>query len=255
MRLRRPLTPADSRSVTGLSDSVSLRLHVGTDRPTPSRRIGDGQFIDVSMTAASNVSTEAATYSWLVAQKPVQRQTGRHASVSPSGETQQLCADGRYANTGVPPRFPHEYKALFEWLKSLGLEDRLPEAVFLEMGAEWEGPFDLSLIGQDDAITAIFGAGRAALQLIASSVSAQDFFLGCQGVGLAVGPVNSPEEAFEDEHFKARGFHVQVNHDEIERTITYPGAPYRFEKTPWTIYRRAPTLNEHTDEVLADLDP
>ena len=40
LRLRRPLTPADSRSVTGLSDSVSLRLHVGTDRPTPSRRIG-----------------------------------------------------------------------------------------------------------------------------------------------------------------------------------------------------------------------
>ena len=40
LRLRRPLTPAYSRSVTGLSDSVSLRLHVGTDRPTPSRRIG-----------------------------------------------------------------------------------------------------------------------------------------------------------------------------------------------------------------------
>jgi len=216
---------------------------------------GEGQFIDVSMTAASNVSTEAATYSWLVAQKTVQRQTGRHASVSPSGETQQLCADGRYANTGVPPRFPHEFTALYDWLKSLGLEQELPEAVFLEMGAEWQGPFDLSLIGQDDAITAIFGAGRAALQLIASSVSAQDFFLGCQRAGLAAGAVNSPEEAFEDEHFKARGFHTHVHHEDIDRTITYPGAPYRFEKTPWSIRRPAPKLGEHTAEVLAELDP
>ncbi|MEC9240292.1 MAG: CoA transferase, partial [Pseudomonadota bacterium] len=188
-------------------------------------------------------------------QKTVQRQTGRHASVSPSGETQQLCADGRYANTGVPPRFPHEFKALYDWLKSLGLEQQLPEAVFLEMGAEWQGPFDLSLIGQDDAITAIFGAGRTALQLIASSVSAQDFFLGCQQAGLAAGAVNSPEEAFEDEHFKARGFHTHVHHEDIDRTITYPGAPYRFEKTPWSIRRPAPKLGEHTAEVLAELDP
>ena len=163
------------------------------------RGIGDrGQFIDVSMTAASNISTEAATYSWLVNQGTVQRQTGRHASVQPSGETQQLCADGRYANTGVPPRFPHEFKNLYDWLIELKLDSELPEAIFLEMGANWEGPFELSKIGEDDEITAIFSAGRAALQLIASKVAAQDFFTGCQRAGLSVGVVNSPEEAFED---------------------------------------------------------
>ena len=214
---------------------------------------GAGQFVDVSMTAASNISTEAASYTWLVSQETVQRQTGRHASVRPSGETQQLCADGRYANTGVPPRFPHEFKKLHDWLAQLGLDSELPEAVFLQMGAEWEGPFELSKIGEDDAITAIFGAGREALQLIASRVSAQDFFTGCQQAGLSVGAVNSPEEAFEDEHFKARGFQAPFHHDDIDRTITYPGAPYAFEKSRWAISRRAPKLGEHDEEIFAEL--
>ncbi len=213
---------------------------------------GEGQFIDVSMTAASNVTTEAASYSWLVAKRTVQRQTGRHASVSPSGETQQRCADGRYANTGVPPRKPKEFAALLGWLRALGLETELPEAVFLEMGAQWQGPFDLAKIGQDDEITAIFGAGREALKLIAAKVPAQDFFVGCQRAGLAVGVVNAPEEAFEDAHFKARGFHVTVRHPDLQRDIVYPGAPYALTGSPWAISRPAPKLGEHNDEVFGE---
>jgi crotonobetainyl-CoA:carnitine CoA-transferase CaiB-like acyl-CoA transferase len=216
---------------------------------------GQGQFVDVSMHASSNVTTEAASYVWLVAQLTVQRQTGRHAAVHPSGETQQLCADGRYANTGVPPRFPTEFERLHNWMTELGLVEEFPEAVFLEMGANWEGPFDLSRIAEDDTIAAIFRAGRDALKLIAARLPAQDFFVGCQRAGIAVGVVNSPEEAFEDEHFKARGFQTPLHHEDIDRTILYPGAPYSFEKTPWRLQRRAPKLGEHTSEVLAELQP
>lgn len=211
---------------------------------------GEGQFIDVSMHAACNVTTEAASYSWLVARQTVERQTGRHAAVNPSSETQQRCADGRHANTGVPPRTPAEFGMLLRWLRELGLEGELPEAVFLEMGAEWEGPFDLSSIGRDDAVTAIFGAGREAMKLIASRLSAQDFFVGCQRAGLSAGAVNAPEEAFEDEHFKARGIQVPVYHEDLDRTVIYPGAPYRMTGSPWRISRRAPRLGEHNEEVL-----
>ncbi len=214
---------------------------------------GEGQFIDLSITAALGVTTEAASHTYLVAGQTVQRQTGRHAAVTPTGETQQRCADGRYANTGVPPRKPSEFAALDAWLTGLGLREELPEAVFLELGANWEGPFDLSRIGTDDAVTAVFGAGREALRLIASKVSARDFFLGCQRAGLAVGVVNSPEEAFEDDHFKARGYQVPVLHEELGREVVYPGAPYVLHGSPWAISRRAPALGEHTDEVFAEL--
>lgn len=214
---------------------------------------GAGQFIDVSITAALNVTTEAASFSWLVAEQTVQRQTGRHAAVEPTGETQMKCADGRYVNTGVPPRFPHEFARLYAWLMETGLTEQFPEAVFLEMGANWEGAFDLSLIGTDDTITAIFMAGREALQLIATNVSAYEFFTGCQNAGLSVGVIYSPEEAFEDEHFKARGFRIDVEHEDLGRTLTYPGAPYRLPASPWTISRRAPRLGEHNEEVFQSL--
>jgi crotonobetainyl-CoA:carnitine CoA-transferase CaiB-like acyl-CoA transferase len=215
---------------------------------------GIGQFIDVSMTAALNVTTEGASYTWLVAGDTVQRQTGRHAGVNPTGETQMQCADGRYVNTGVPPRFPRDFAKLLGWLTEVGLVDQFPEAVFLEMGANWDGPFNLADIGTDDTVTAVFMAGREALQLIARNVSAYDFFTGCQRAGLSVGIIYSPEEAFEDEHFKARGFQVEVPHDDLQQTLTYPGAPYQLPASPWKISRRAPHLGEHNDEVFQSLE-
>ena len=205
------------------------------------------------MTAALNVTTEAASYSWLVNKSTVQRQTGRHAAVNPTGETQIQCADGKWANTGVPPRFPDEFRKLHTWIIDLGLEGQFPESVFLEMGANWEGQFDLSQIGTDDTITAIFAAGREGLKLIAASIDAYDFFVGCQNVGLAVGIVNSPEEAFEDPHFRERGFHVEVEHEDVGRHITYPGAPFNLPKAPWSISKRPPLRGEHTQEVLKEL--
>jgi crotonobetainyl-CoA:carnitine CoA-transferase CaiB-like acyl-CoA transferase len=214
---------------------------------------GQGQFIDVSIHGASNVTTEAASYSWLVANQTVQRQTGRHAAVDPSGETQMRCKDGRWVNTGVPPRYPVEFARMLEWLNELGLAEEFPEAVFLEMGAALDGQLNLSKIGADEEITAIFSAGRAALVLIAENVSAYDFFIGCQSRGLAVGVIYSPEEAFEDEHFKARGFQVGVRHEDMGKTFRYPGAPYKLPASPWAISRRAPKLGEHDAEILGAL--
>jgi benzylsuccinate CoA-transferase BbsE subunit len=86
--------------------------------------------------------------------------------------------------------------------------------------------------------------------LIAENVTAYDFFVGCQTRALAVGVIYAPEEAFEDRHFVARGFQVEVAHDDLGRTFRYPGAPYKLPASPWRISRRAPTLGEHDAEVL-----
>ena len=79
---------------------------------------------------------------------------------------------------------------------------------------------------------------------------AYDFFIGCQERGLAAGIIYRPDEAFEDPHFAARGFPVKVEHPDLGRTFRYPGAPYKFEKTPWRVLRRAPRIGEHNDEIL-----
>jgi len=213
---------------------------------------GEGQLVDVNMHAAANVTTEMASYHWLVQRTTVQRQTGRHAMEQTTLPTQVRCADGRWVSTGLPPRKPREYQYVYDWIVELGLEPEFPEAIFLKQGAERES-IDLSKIGLDEEITVIFGAGREALNLIASRISAYEFFIGAQERGISVGVIYSPEEAIEDPHFRARGFPVEVLHPELGRSVTYPGAPYRFEKTPWRISRRAPQLGEHEAEVLGEI--
>ena len=54
-------------------------------------------------------------------------------------------------------------------------------------------------------MTAIFAAGREALAFIASRVTAYELFLGGQRAGVPVGVIYSPEEAFDDPPFVARG--------------------------------------------------
>ena len=210
---------------------------------------GEGQFVDVSMHQASNVTTEAASYSWLVAGQTVQRQTGRHASTILTQDTQVMCRDGRWVNTGVAARTPREYAAIHSWIVDLKLEEAFPEVVFLEMGAAMDKPLTYDRIGADEEATAIFMAGRDALGVIAAAVDADDFFVGFQTRGFPVGAIFSPEEAFENDHFRARGFQTPVAHAD-GRTVLYPGAPYRFSATPWAIGRPAPKLGEHNAEVL-----
>jgi crotonobetainyl-CoA:carnitine CoA-transferase CaiB-like acyl-CoA transferase len=214
---------------------------------------GGGQFIDVSLYAAANVTTEMASYGWLASRREVQRQTGRHAAFRPTGETQVLCADGLYLNTGVPPRSPVEFKVLHEWLVALGLADEFPLAALLEMGGEYEH-IGVAEIEENPMIGEVFGAGRDAVALIASTLPATEAFVGFQSRGIAVGAVLTPEDVMGDPHFRARGFPVQVTHEDLGRTFTYPGAAVRLNGSPMSIRGRAPHVGEHTDEVLAALD-
>ena len=213
---------------------------------------GKGQFIEVNLNAACNVTTEMASYEYLVAGKTVQRQTGRHATVKPSLPTQSRSGDARYVNTGIPPRNAAEFAALYGWLQDEGFIDEFPEAVFVKMGAE--RPYvDFFQIGVDDEVTAICSAAREAQDLLARRLSARDFFIGAQSRGLAAASINTPEEVLSDPHFQERGFPVEVEHPERNCRYTYPGAPYRFTHTPWRIQGRAPRIGEHNEEILGQI--
>ena len=214
---------------------------------------GVGQHLDVNINAAVNVTTEAGSYSWLVAHETVQRQTGRHAGVRPSMPSQIKCADGRYVNTGLPPRRPREFGLVYEWLEEEGLLEELPEAALLQVGSEMAG-FSLADLMNNEELQAIFGAGRQAFDLLASKLTAYEFFTKAQQMGFQVGVIHSPEEALEDPHFKARGMQVEVEHPELGRSVVYPGAPYQLSKGSWAITRRPPLLGEHTAEVLGELE-
>lgn len=63
--------------------------------------------------------------------------------------------------------------------------------------------------------------------------------------------LNSPADVIADGHFRERGFMVEVDHPAAGR-IRQPGAPFRMAGG-WALRRPAPLLDEHRDEVLAEL--
>jgi crotonobetainyl-CoA:carnitine CoA-transferase CaiB-like acyl-CoA transferase len=201
---------------------------------------GRGQHVDVSVAAALNVTTESATYAWLVAGETVRRQTGRHAVPFETQPVQVRAADGQYVTTGFLPSTAAELAAVAGWLGELGLTDRLAEAFFLDLGVE-RGGVDRN--STDPVDLAIRGAARDALELIARELDALEFFEEGQRRGFQCGVVRFPDEAFGGAHSVARGFPVAVRHDELDADVLYPGAPFRLGGSPWRIARRAPRLD------------
>ena len=63
-------------------------------------------------------------------------------------------------------------------------------------------------------------------------------------------PLNRPSDVLESAQLQHRGFFVEV--EAFDRTFKVPGAPYRLSETPWRLDGPAPSLGEHTEEVLAE---
>ena len=62
-------------------------------------------------------------------------------------------------------------------------------------------------------------------------------------------PVNSLDGLLDDPHLRALGFWRQVEHP-TEGTLMQTGLPVHFSRTPAGVTRHAPSLGEHTDELL-----
>jgi crotonobetainyl-CoA:carnitine CoA-transferase CaiB-like acyl-CoA transferase len=70
--------------------------------------------------------------------------------------------------------------------------------------------------------------------------------------GFEVGAIYTAEDLLRDPQLAARRFFVDVEHADIDRTLTYTGSPYRHSETPWAITRRPPKIGEHTTEILVN---
>jgi crotonobetainyl-CoA:carnitine CoA-transferase CaiB-like acyl-CoA transferase len=74
--------------------------------------------------------------------------------------------------------------------------------------------------------------------------------LGSRGVW--VGPVNSYDDILDDPQVRHNGTFVTYEHA-TEGTVTTPGFAFRLTATPATVERGAPTVGEHTAEILTEL--
>ncbi|MDQ6673231.1 MAG: CoA transferase [Chloroflexota bacterium] len=73
-----------------------------------------------------------------------------------------------------------------------------------------------------------------------------------QAAGIPVGPIKNVAEILEDPHVKAREMVVEVDHPVIGRMKTL-GVPIKLSETPGAVTRAAPTLGQHSDEILCEI--
>jgi crotonobetainyl-CoA:carnitine CoA-transferase CaiB-like acyl-CoA transferase len=67
------------------------------------------------------------------------------------------------------------------------------------------------------------------------------------------GPVYDLDEVLDDPQVKARRLMEYVDFPGAPRAVPVAGTPVRLSETPGSVRRRAPTLGEHTDEILTEL--
>ena len=65
-----------------------------------------------------------------------------------------------------------------------------------------------------------------------------------------VGPVNTVGDIFDDPHVRARDLLVDVEDPGTADAVTIVGTAIKLSRTPGGVYRRAPLLDEHADEVM-----
>lgn len=78
--------------------------------------------------------------------------------------------------------------------------------------------------------------------------SVDELYRAGQARRVPLAPVSTMADLLASDHLKARGFFAVVDHPQAG-SVTYPGAPYQFSLTPWTIRRPAPQLGQHNEEV------
>ena len=71
---------------------------------------------------------------------------------------------------------------------------------------------------------------------------------------IPAGPLYSPQQALEDTHIRAAGLLRDTDYPGAPRPVPLAPTPVDLSETPGRFRRHAPTLGEHTDAILAELD-
>jgi crotonobetainyl-CoA:carnitine CoA-transferase CaiB-like acyl-CoA transferase len=90
---------------------------------------------------------------------------------------------------------------------------------------------------------------RIFLEEYVSQQTVLDLYRKAQAKRVPFAPVSTMGDLLNSEHLKARGFFVEIAHP-VAGKFQYPGAPLKYEATPWELRMPAPILGQHNDEIL-----
>ncbi len=205
---------------------------------------GQGQHVDISAQASLLWALANAPAFWDLNQENPQRAGTLIIGRSITGAKMQAihpCRDG-YINFiiygGMAGRRSNQ--ALVAWMDEYGLASESLKQ------KDWDS-FDIATATQEE----IDEIERPAAALFRQLTKAE-FLEGATQREILGYPVSDAGDIWGDAHLAAREFWQGVEHPDLGRAITYPGAFAKFSETPLQIRRRAPLIGEHNQEVYGD---
>jgi crotonobetainyl-CoA:carnitine CoA-transferase CaiB-like acyl-CoA transferase len=141
------------------------------------------------------------------------------------------CKDGWiYAMTIGQPLF-------VRWCKLMGDESLAADPRFKD---------DLARGDNGEALSAI-------MQQWCDSRTVAEALAALEANRIPAGPVYTPQQALDDRHVQEAGFFHSMDYPGARIPVPVLQEPVKLSRTPLTIRRRAPTLGEHTDQILQEL--
>ncbi|TMA43968.1 MAG: CoA transferase [Deltaproteobacteria bacterium] len=135
------------------------------------------------------------------------------------------------------------------WLFLCAVEEHQWQSFVDLMGnPEWGG---LEVFANRLARGANFDALEPFLQEWCRDRSVHELYEAAQRRRIPFAPVSTMGDLLASPHLRARGFFATLAHP-VAGPVTMPGAPYKLSGTPWQLRTPAPTLGQHTADVLAE---
>ena len=202
---------------------------------------GEGQQVDVSAQACLLWAFSHAHTFWDLNRHLEKRAGSFMTGRSITGAKMRVfwpCKDG-YLNFiiygGEAGRRTNQ--ALVEWMDSKGMA---PE--FLKQ-KDWK-TFDIAQVTQEEIDRMEEPIGH-----FFAGITKAEFFKEVVKREMLGYPVASVKEIFEDPQHRSRNFWQKIEHPELKTAIDYPGAFAKFSEGACQVWRRAPLIGEHNEEI------
>lgn len=222
---RWPSLGAAFLAITGISAALRARLHSGR-----------GQWVETSLLQGVLVSTAGG---W---QRPEHPEADGYMCwiFDPRGSKGHFeCADGNWIQNWVPnPSFALGVSQG----DSINVDDRITKPTD-----------DPSRIGPDYSELVVLAHYHPQMKEAYAKYPAQDWLDAAAQVGIPMQSTRRPEDALNDTALIAEGMVVTVDDPEVG-SIRHVGIVYGMSKTPGAVQGPAPTVGQHTAEILAELN-
>jgi crotonobetainyl-CoA:carnitine CoA-transferase CaiB-like acyl-CoA transferase len=83
--------------------------------------------------------------------------------------------------------------------------------------------------------------------------SSEEVLAAMEEARIPAGPVLSPQQVLEDPHIAAKGLFQAIEYPGADKAAPVMKTPVELSATPGEIKHRAPTLGEHTDQIMLEL--